>query len=126
MKVTLGKNYKKVFTLESLEQAKSLIRHLKEDETTPAEYLEIAARDLLRDEKDCVDYVISAEAETCYNYRVLNLYENTGIVDVWIHGIIKCYDQIIEMACYLSDIWSIDGENTNVATNCFVVRYKRQ
>ena len=126
MKVTLGKNYKKVFTLESLGQAKSLIRHLKEDEMTPAEYLAMAARDLLRDEGDCVDYVISAEAETCYNSRIWNMYEDTGIVDVWIRGIVKCYGQIIEMGCYLSDIWSIDGENTNVADNCFAVRYERQ
>ena len=127
MKVSLGKNYKKIFTLEDLQSAKKVIQMLKEDEYTPADYLRMATVDILRGESDWVDSVISAEAETAPNYRAWNAYgENSGCVDVWIRGVVKCYTQILEIGVYLTDIWRIDGINTDVSDNSFVVRYVRK
>ena len=129
MKIRMPKDFKKYYTLEELEQMKTIRANLKkwEEETPAEEWLKMAARDIIRGEGDHILEVLKAEAKFAGNCRVWNAYgEDTGRMDIWIEGVVQCFDQILEIGAYLTDIWAIDGRNEAVRDNAYVVRYKRQ
>ena len=114
MKVTLEKGYKDVYTVSDVERARRVIEAEREDEETPAGWLEYAAREALRNsmyDSGYVERVIEATARTARNSRAWNAYgEGTENMDVWVGGIAKVRtgkgdDAYIEVGAYLSDIW---------------------
>ena len=114
MKVTFGKEYKKYLTLEEYDYAKQIIHDFKDDESTPAEYAEYAVNAIggAYDIGGC-ERVIECSAEIAGNSRVYDNYgAGSGKLDVWIHGIAKTWYAYVEFGAYLTDIWSLDGENS--------------
>jgi len=110
MKVALEKEYRKVYTLEELEQAKMVIAFEKEDEETIEGWAEYAVREATKDRKDYADWlgatVIKATATTATNIRVYDAYgEGTGHMDVIIEATAETHKGFIKIAAYLSDIW---------------------
>ena len=129
LKIRMPRDYKKYFTLEELEQMNQVRTHIKEwgDSPTAEEWLRMAAFDIIRWENDHIVEVLKAEAKFARNCRVWNVYgEATGNMDIWITGVVQCWDQVLEIGCYMTDIWNIDGRNNIVRDNAYVVRYKKQ
>lgn len=114
MKVTLEKEYRKYYTLEDLERAKAVIKYEKDDECTPREWSEYAAREALKGTDDYLVRVCEASARTAKNYRAYNVYggseTNTEDMDVWVEGLVKTSKGFLEFGAYLSDIWQTGQE----------------
>ena len=110
MKVTLEKNYRRLYTLDDLDRAKAVIAAEKDDDSKPSDWLAYAVREALKgatgDRYDSLDEVINAEAHTAKNCRSWNAYgDDTEDMDIWIEGLAKTYDGYIVVGAYLSDIW---------------------
>lgn len=112
MKVTLEKDYRRLYTLEDLDEAKQVIKHLKDYDETARSAAESAAQHILWQRGgDFLDRIVEATAETAKNRRVWNWYgDNTGEFDVWIQFIARTGKGFLEGGAYLTDIWSLDGE----------------
>ena len=129
MKITFGKDYKKYLTVEEHEYAKTLIHDMKEDESTPAEYAVYAVNAIgaAYGIGSC-ERVLECSAEIAGNCRVYDQYGNgSGNLDVWLHGIAKTWDAYIEFGAYLTDVWSLDGENSAeiARDHMYTVIYKK-
>ena len=108
MKVTLDKDYKEYYTLRDIERAKEVIRNCKEDTQTAADYAKTAARLLFKYKGLSHGYldVLRAEAHTGFNSRCWNQYgDDTGKLDVIVHGIVQGLDAYVEFWANLTDIW---------------------
>lgn len=123
MKVTLQKDYKQYYTFLDLERAKEVIKAEKDDESTAASWAVYAVNEVLSyynrtknagyayaDESD----IIKADARTARNCRAWNEYGETQDMDVWIEAKAFTYNCFIEVGAYLSDIWQMGGENSQV------------
>ena len=113
MKVTFGKDYKKYLTLSEYEYAKTMIRDFKEDESSAAEYAEYAVNAIgaAHGVGGC-ERVLDCSAEIAGNCRVHDNYgTGSGTLDIWLHGVAKTWDAYIEFGAYLTDIWSLCGDN---------------
>lgn len=115
MKVTLEENYKRIYTLEELEQAKVVIAYEKEnDEYKPEQWAEILAHEVFKNSPWYMERVLSATAHTCKNVEIgqYERYgEGSGWMDVWVEAIFDCgYRGIVEAHAYLSDIWATGGD----------------
>lgn len=116
------KEDKKYVTAYDVEKSRDIIRDMKEDESTPAEYLEMAAK--------CLAGVyhaetITAAARVSCNRRVWDAYSvGSGDLDVYIEGLAKVEYQdgsrygsaYVEIGAYLSDIWQLTGSDEADAT----------
>lgn len=114
MKVTFGKDYKKLLSMEEYEYAKTMIRDFKGDESTAAEYAKYAVNAIgdAYNVGGC-ERVLECSAEIAGNCRVYDNYgSGSGKLDVWISGTAKTWDAYIEFGAYLTDIWSLDGDNS--------------
>ena len=110
MKVTLEKEYKKLYTLTDLENAKAIIKAEKEDEWTAKDAAEYAVKEALSGTEDYLDKVIEASARTAMNSRIHDAHgEGTGIMDVWIEATARTRKGYVEIGAYLSDIWQTGG-----------------
>ena len=106
MKVTLEKEYRKLYTLEELDHAKAVIQFEKEDEETAKGWAEYAAREALSGTDDYCVRILEASAETAKNRRAWDLYgDNTASMDVWISFIAETANGFLKGGAYLSDIW---------------------
>ena len=120
MKVTLNKNYRKLYTLDDLDRAKKVIAYEKNDDVPAKEWAEYAIREALKDSGDWLEEVIKTEAETARNKRVNNGYwdfeydkegnmiegsEGSGNMDVWLRATARTAFGFIIVGAYLSDIW---------------------
>lgn len=116
MKVTLPKDYKRIYTVEEHEQAKAVIASEKEDSFTAKDYAEMALHVLCSKYGWTEGDVILATAETCKNPRIrtCDLYGvGTGFMDIVIHGTANIWGTFendfgrayIEIYANLSDIW---------------------
>ena len=106
MKVKLQDGYREIYTLKDLDRAKAVIAYEKEDESSIKDWMEYAANEALKDENGSVIEILKAEAHTAKNCRAWNLYgEETGDMDVWVKGIVRLYEGVMEIGAYLSDIW---------------------
>ena len=120
MKVTLRKDYKDTFTITDLENAKKVIKQLREDETSAKEYLAFAVNEALKGSNDCLGRVLEADAETYLNGRIFNAYfEGSGRMDVWVEGIAQTLDGYIEVGAYLTDIWTT-GADSDYSSRMFI------
>ena len=119
MKVTLEKDYRRLYTLEDLDRAKEVIACEKEDESTIASWAVYAVNEVLRtlnenehkgfayaDESD----IFRATARTAKNCRAWNAYGETHDMDVWIEAYAYTYNCFIEIGAYLSDIFQTGAE----------------
>lgn len=129
MKVTFGKDYKRLFTIDEYEKAKRIISDMKEDSSSPAEYAEYAVNAIGH---ACgiggCEKVFSCSAEIAGNCRVWNQFsDDSGSLDIWLSGVAKTWNGFVEFGAYLSDIWSLDGENSDflAKNHMFKVIYSR-
>lgn len=111
MKVRLEDGYKDRYTISELEVAKRVIREVAGDETTAKEWAEYAAREVVRGTTDWVLEVLKASAQTAKNSRAWDVhFEGSGHMDVWVEGLARTCECIIEFGAYLSDIWQSGAE----------------
>ena len=107
------KEDKKFITAYDVEKSRDIIRDMKEDESTPADYLKTAVK--------CLQGVyhadiIQAEAKTACNRRVYDAYSaGSGDLDIYVDGLAKVetYESgpaYVEIGAYLSDIWQLTGD----------------
>ena len=120
MKVRLEEDYRRVYTLEELAQAKEVIKAMREDTTKPEEYGAMAIRSILNmmGNNDCMMKVLTAEAKTAKNSNgeYDRMGTNTGKIDVWITAYAETVDGFIRIGAYLTDIWeeTMNGANTYI------------
>ncbi len=126
MKVKLEENYKSIYTLENLEQAKAVIAWEKsEDEETAVGWAEYAVNEALKGRSDFLREIIKVEAHTAKNCRTWNAFgEDTGQMDIWIECIAKTADGFIEVGAYLTDIWQTGA--VPYKHHEYIVYYPRQ
>jgi len=113
MKVTLEKDYKRIYTIEEYESAKRVIAWEKEnDEETAKGWAEYAVREALKDEIESLTEVIKAEARTAKNGRIWDAYgEGSGMMDVLIEFVAKTSEGYMDGCAYLSDIWQTGADD---------------
>lgn len=113
---------KKCITAYDLEKSRELIRDMREDESTPAEYLLTAAK--------CLRGVfhadiINAGARVACNRRAWDAYSaGSGDLDIYLEGLAKVEyntgsgygSAYVEIGAYLSDIWQLTGSEDGDAT----------
>lgn len=113
---------KKIVTAYDVEKSREIIRDMREDESTPAEYLGIAARSLRG-----VYHadIVNATARVACNRRAWDAYSvGSGDLDVYIEGLAKVEYRdgsrygaaYVEIGAYLSDIWQLTGSDDEDAT----------
>ena len=117
---------KKIVTAYDVEKSREIIRDMREDESTPAEYLETAARSL-----GGVYHadIVNATARVACNRRAWDAYSvGSGDLDVYIEGLAKVeyFDggrygaAYVEIGAYLSDIWHLTGsDDEDITTTGF-------
>ena len=109
MKVTITAEMKKIITTYDMPSVNKVIKVVKEDETTVNEWAEMAAR--VAANSNNVE-VLKSSAEIVKNCRVWDCYdEGSADFDVWIRFVAYTDNGFIMGAAYLTDIWSITGEN---------------
>jgi len=113
MKVSMfTKEDKQYITVAQWETAREIVKDMKEDDATPAWYMEIVAKavpDFYPEE------VIKADAKMATWAGVLNAYsDHSGNLDIMLTGLVagdrtgrRVY---VEISTYLSEVWKIDGE----------------
>lgn len=112
MKVSFSKDYKEILTVAEVETAKAVIKNLKEDCTTAAEYAEYAVREALKGKCDYLNRVLEAKAEISTNGRAWNVFSgDSGHIDIWLSVIAKTVWGFIELGAYLSDIFLTGAES---------------
>ena len=125
MKVTLPDNYKDIYTVNELTQAKAVIACMRDDDYPIKEYAAMAAREALT----CVaptDYmrnILTATAETAKNSRLEydQMGDGCGWFDVWLDFIAETSDGFIKGGAYLSDIYGIGA--VNIRSHMFLHYY---
>lgn len=126
MKVTLPKDYRKTFTLEDMDIARRIIRDMKEDDTTPTWYAEVALGHWIfkrLKNRDGVYEVLRATAEISKNRRSWEAYgEDTRQMDIWIEAVAKTFDGYLELGAYLTDINGI-APNTDFTDHMYARYY---
>lgn len=106
MKVTLEKDYRKLYTLEDLERAKAVIASEREDEETAKGWARYAVIEALKGTGEVDREIIKASAVTARNCRAWNAYgEGTENMDIWIEFTAETSEGFIKGGAYLSDIW---------------------
>lgn len=124
MKVIMSNESKRIVTVSELPAAKKIIRDMKDDASTAADYAASAVRALC----GYCDEVFRASAEIAKNGRVYDAYDTgSGNLDVWISFIARADNrEIVEGGAYLTDIWDITGdENDEIKEHAFLLRYRR-
>ena len=108
MKVRMTADSKRILSLAEAPIANRMIREMKEDESTAADYIKTA----IYATGDSVEEVYKAEAEIAKNCRIWNQYaEDSGDIDIWINAEARTRDGFIIIGAYLSDIWQLTGDN---------------
>lgn len=116
MKVTLPKDYRKRFTLEQMDIARRISRDMKDDTSTPAEYIVYAVNDWLRaaHKHDYCEEVLKATAQFEGNCRIYEAYgEGTDCMDIWIDATVRTGAGFLVIGAYLTDIWEISSETSH-------------
>lgn len=119
MKVKITEQSKKIVTMEEAGAAKQIVRDMKEDESTAADYIGMAARCWIRnaqvaEQHDSVRRVLEATAEICKNSRVYEQFgEGSGNLDVWIEGVAETWYGFLRIGCNLTDVWQIGPDDWN-------------
>lgn len=135
MKVTLEENYRRLYTLEDLDQAKTVIAECKDNYDDCKVWAEMAANEAVT---GTVIRVIECSAHTAKNGE---MYRNgrynyfsrtnpatgeeidTGIMDVWVDFLAETWDGFVKGGAYLSDIIQTGGEHYK--DRMYIAEYKR-
>lgn len=114
MKVTLPKDYKKTFTIHSLEIAKKVIKSEKEDEFTAEEYAKLLANHIITKQglNDSVQRVFEATAKITTARGWDKYFEGSEDIDICIECFVRTWGGVVHGIAMLSDIWRIGGEET--------------
>lgn len=120
IKINLPENYKKVYTVEDVEIMKELAKNFN-DQTAEEAGIADAAESLAR-LFDSSAKVLEAEAETAKNARVWDYYTGAKDIDIWITIKFLGWSDFYIIGAYLSDIWSITGENTEELKSRMYIR----
>lgn len=124
MKVSLEKDYRKIYTLDDLDRAKLVISFEKDDEDTPSGWAAYAVNEL-GDRCGYCREIIRATAHTAKNRRVWDAYgDGSQDMDVWIEGLARTDHGYLEFGAYLSDIWA--SGQTPYAHHIFYSFFKEQ
>ncbi len=118
MKVNITKESRAWMTLDEHEQAKKIVRDMREDESSAREYLEMAARCWLwnshKTAGDFFESVLSADAEICRNGNKWGAYsDESGCLDIWLYGTVETRYGFLKLGVCLSDVWQIGAEDFN-------------
>lgn len=127
MKVNITAESKRIITLEEAAAARQIVRDMKQDESSPKEYLKYAAGLY-----GYVEEIITATAEIAKNARTWNAYsDSSGQIDIWIDGLARIIPDgescraYIEIGAYLSDIWSLSSDNREeIKARTYAVMFK--
>ena len=125
MKVSISKQSQKVISIEEAPAAKRIVKEMKDDEMSVAEYAEIAARVAGGNSKY---EILKASAEIAKNARVYNRYgEDTNDLDIWIDFYaFNEYKGFFEVGVYLSDIWDIcDSNAEEIKSHMYINHYHK-
>lgn len=117
MKTRFDRNYKDYYTVNEVEQMRTLQRIMRADESKPEEYLKMAAIHIgTQSGEFYIDRVVEAEAVLCKNNFTEwdRMGDQCGLTDVMIKGVCIGYTKqgnkaYIEVDALLSDIYSLDG-----------------
>ena len=123
MKVKLTPEMKKYITLSEAPKVQTMIADLKEDESSPGEYIRYAISAVYGGKAYDIE-VFKASAEVAKNCRCWNAYaEDSENLDVWIEATAFVNgDEYIMIGAYLSDIWQIADDNMSEIAKHFYVR----
>lgn len=121
MNVTMNKESKRIITLEEAPAARRIISDMKEDESTVAEYAKYAVNAAC---KGCCQEIFKATATIAKNRRINDQYfEGSKDLDVWIDAIAQTSDEFCVIGAYLSDIWSLSGDDREQVDHMYVRRF---
>lgn len=125
MKVKLTEEMKKYISIAEMPVVKQIIKDMKEDDSIIG-YAQAAAHVA----SGWNDFeILKAEASIAKNCRVWNQYgENTDDLDIWLDiYAFDSYAGFYEIGIYLSDVWSITGDNSDELKNyMYIEKYKRK
>lgn len=123
MKVKMTAESKKAVTIAELDAARNVIATLKED-MSAAEVARMAINAAMRKYNDTCDTVLEATAEIAKNIRVYDaICENSGKLDVWIQATARTMEGFCIVGAYLTDIWTLNGDNAEECANRMFIRY---
>ena len=128
MKVKLTQEMKKYITMDQAPKARAIIADMKEDESTPSDYIRYAISAVYDGNSYNVE-VLKAEAEIAKNCRCWNAYgEDSENLDVWVEATAYANgDEFLIIGAYLTDIWNITGDNNReIASRFYVRRFKEE
>lgn len=133
MKIRITKEAKKWLTLAQAPIARKMVQDGKDPDVyggfTNEELVMSAANAFLSYHADhgaakkcgLTKRVLEATAEICNNQRLDDYYlDGSGIMDVWVEGIVKCYTGYLEIGAYLSDIFALgpDEARETLVNHC--------
>ncbi len=126
MKVRLEKEDKKYFTLDETPIISKVIDSMKEDDSTPNDYANIAIQAAFNGNAYNIE-ILKASAKIAKNCRVSNAYsDDSADIDVWVEATayVNC-NEFIMIGAYLSDIWQITGDNqSEIASQMYIRKFK--
>lgn len=114
MKVTLPKDYKRMFTIHQVEVAKKVIKSEKEDEFTAEEYAKLLVNHIITRQglNDGVQRVFEVTAGITTARGWDKYFEGSEDIDIYIECYVRTWDGVVYATAMLSDIWRIGGEET--------------
>lgn len=119
---TITKESKRWMTVEQSEQIPALLESLKNDDGKINLSYEL---DMLKSLFNG-DKIFETSAEIAGNSRIWNYYTDSSMaLDVWICTTIKAWDAFYEVGCYLSDLWSYEGDEVDIKSKMYIQAYKR-
>lgn len=127
MKVNMPKNWDKWMTVYEAEKAHSIIKDFKEISGIKSE-IQSAARVASRSHGEDFE-ILKWSAEIAGNDRVHDYHcEESGRLDVYVEAyVFNTYSGFYSIGFYLSDIWSLDGDNCEeIREHMYILEYLRK
>lgn len=112
MKVTMPNYWKTTFTVYEAEQARKVIKAMRDDELTAKQYAQVMARAFLRDDAWEVVEVLKASAEVVKSPTIEwdSICADSGYMDVRITATFELITGFLVLCGDITDIWKADGE----------------
>lgn len=122
MKITVTADSKKCITVAEMPIVRQIIEELKQNDDTVKDYAEMAARIA---SGGYVMKVFECSAEIAKNCRVWNAYNADSCdLDVWVDFTAYTSEGFVIGGAYLTDLWSIDGDNTEeIRSHMFIRKF---
>ena len=109
MKVNMTSDSKRIVTVEEMPAAREIIRQMKADENSAADYIRYAVNAL----GNGCEKVYEASAEIAKNCRIWDAYgSGTGTLDVLIKATARTWNGFVEIGAYITDLWNISDDNS--------------